>query len=503
MAAPRLISWTRPRRAKKARRAWTIQTTCAALARVLDKQRSEPQRKRAIEIIENLASKNLANTEDLFFLASLEEAGGDWPKALKIYRELDVRTKNARDIDTLNRRPSFLTEFVKRLLRHYKPGDEQDLIDAQRFADELGRHQPDALESLALRVDVYRARKQLDQAAQLIETMARRPNLTPAGVRTLAVLAERIDRIDIAEPLYRQYFGLPNTPDGTLTFAQFLSRHGRLNDAIDLLDPIWSKAREAENIAVVASQVVSASNPPPDAAQLDRITRGLERAIKIMPDSSVLLVTLGNFREQQRRYDDAKDLYKRVIKKAPGPPPLPPNANLIRTMSYNNLAWLMALKDGDGASSLEDINHAIDLVGPKPDFLDTRGVIYLGMKQTGDAINDLEKAAKADPSPAKLFHLAQAYFQANNKEKAKQFVLEAKAKGLIASARARAAYIPSSSPPIRNCWANWARQRQASRPLILGHGDGGPCQCSRITALRYVPIVVGNSCRRAARLAPP
>ena len=52
------------------------------------------------------------------------------------------------------------------------------------------------------------------------------------------------------------------------------------------------------------------------------------------------------------------------------------------------------------------------------------------MKQTGDAINDLETAAKTDPSPAKLFHLAQAYFQANNKEKAKQFVLEAKAKGL-------------------------------------------------------------------------
>ena len=99
-------------------------------ARVLDAQRREPERKRAIAIIKTLADKKLASTEDLFFLARLEEVDGNWPKALDVYHELDVRTKNARICDGLSRRPAFLTDFIKGLLRHHKPGDEQDLIES-------------------------------------------------------------------------------------------------------------------------------------------------------------------------------------------------------------------------------------------------------------------------------------------------------------------------------------------------------------------------------------
>ena len=99
-------------------------------------------------------------------------------------------------------------------------------------------------------------------------------------------------------------------------------------------------------------------------------------------------------------------------------------------MACNNLAWLMALKDGEAKDALIYINRAIDLVGPQPDFLDTRGVIYLHLKQTDDAIRDIETALKAAPKPSKLFHLAQCYLQRNDKTKAKQYLLEAKVKGL-------------------------------------------------------------------------
>ena len=70
--------------------------------------------------------------------------------------------------------------------------------------------------------------------------------------------------------------------------------------------------------------------------------------------------------------------------------------------SYNNLAWLLALKDGQGKDALVDIDHAIKLVGRLPDYLDTRGIIYLGLKRTKIAINDLEIAVKADPSPVQV-----------------------------------------------------------------------------------------------------
>ena len=126
---------------------------------------------------------------------------------------------------------------------------------------------------------------------------------------------------------------------------------------------------------------------------------------------------------------DAKALYERVIKQGPQAAGST-NINYLIATSYNNLAWLLALKDNQGKNALMDVDNAIKLGGPLPNYLDTRGVVYLGLKQTQDAINDLEKAVEADPSPAKLFHLAQAYLQANNKEKARRYWKDARGKKL-------------------------------------------------------------------------
>jgi hypothetical protein len=52
------------------------------------------------------------------------------------------------------------------------------------------------------------------------------------------------------------------------------------------------------------------------------------------------------------------------------------------------------------------------------------------LKRTQDAINDLEIAVKADPSPSRLFHLTQAYLQANKKEIAKKYWKDAMDKKL-------------------------------------------------------------------------
>ena len=147
----------------------------------------------------------------------------------------------------------------------------------------------------------------------------------------------------------------------------------------------------------------------------------MEQAIKQKTDSAILLIGLGNCRERQELYDEAKTLYESVIKQSPRNAAASSETNNLIATSYNNLAWLLALKDKQGKDALVEIDRAIKLAGPLPDYLDTRGVVYLSLKQTQDAIKDLEMAVKADPSPAKLFHLTQAYLQANNKEKAKQY----------------------------------------------------------------------------------
>jgi tetratricopeptide (TPR) repeat protein len=408
-----------------------------ALARVLDAQRNLNDRKRAIEITESLITKNLASPDDRFFLARLEESSGNWPRALEIYRDLNIRTKNSRDLESLNRRSIYLGQFGRSLLRNHKSDDEQDLIEAQELVDEIALRQPDSLDTLSLKVDVCLARKRVDKAVDLIKITANRPNLTPIALKTLAALAEKLDLYDLADQLFRQYSDLPNTPDGSMSLAMFLGRRGRIKEALDRFEPFWAQAKDPEAVASACVQVMSASNDPPDPAQVDRVAVCLEQALQRKKDSTFLLLTLANYREQQKRYDDAKALYRLVVEKLSqatqkiaGNSVTPYNQNTMLAMSFNNLAWLIALKDGQGKEALEYINQAIKLMGPQPDFLDTRGVIYLILKQTDNAVLELENAVKRAPSASKMFHLAQAYYQANNKEKAKQVLKDATAKGL-------------------------------------------------------------------------
>jgi cellulose synthase operon protein C len=401
-----------------------------ALAQVLEAQKTIEHRKRAIDILESLVGKNPANVDDRFRLARLDEMSGDWPKALEVYRDLILRTKNSHDLETLKRRPAVLAQFATSLIRNHKTSDDQELTEAQDLIDELKQLQPDQLNPIVLQLELYRARNRIDKAVELIQTSATLPNLMPMGLKNLAMLAEKLDRTDTAEPLYRQYAALPNIQDGKIELAMFLGRCGRVKDALNVCEPLWANSRDVEMVANACVKLVVFSSGPADPVQLDRVTGWLKQAIEQKKDSPSLLAGLGACLELQERYDDAMELYRRITRQGAANGAATSSRNSLIAISYNNLAWLMAFKDGEGKNALDDVNRAITLGGHQPDYLDTRGVIYLSLRQTKDAIIDLENAVKADPKPSKLFHLAQAYFQDNNKEKAKQYLKEAKAKGL-------------------------------------------------------------------------
>jgi cellulose synthase operon protein C len=400
------------------------------LARVLEAQRTVPDRQRAIDLLEMLVAKNLANLADRLFLANLLDANGDWPKALAVYRELNGLTKNARDLETLSRRPAYLSQFAKSLLRNHKAGNQEELTEAQDLVDELAKHTPNALDTIVLQVDVYLARKQPEKAVELIQASAHRPNLAPAALKTLGSLAEKLDRIDLAEPLYRQYAALPNQSDGAFSLAGFLGRQGRVGEALDVLAPRWAQGRDVDAISAACLEVLSSSGKRADPLQIDRIAGWFEDAIKQKKSTPMLLFNLANVRSDQMRYDESRELYQSVINHPSSSSLAPTPMNRLIALACNNSAWLTAVKGGEGKIALAEVNRAIKLIGPQADLLDTRAMVYLSMKQTPDAINDLQTAVKDAPSPNKFFHLAQAYFQANDKEKAKQYLKEARARGL-------------------------------------------------------------------------
>ena len=96
--------------------------------------------------------------------------------------------------------------------------------------------------------------------------------------------------------------------------------------------------------AATCISLIGSANPPFDPQQVEKVTGRLEEAIKQRTDSPFLLVGLGNCRERQNRYDEAKSLYENVIKRGSQDASGSVNTRRLLATSYNNLAWLLALR---------------------------------------------------------------------------------------------------------------------------------------------------------------
>jgi cellulose synthase operon protein C len=409
------------------------------LVQVLEAQKTPEHRKRAIEIMSSLVGKNPNNFEDRLLLARLDELAGDWPKAREQYDELITRTENREDPEILTRRAVYLDQFIKGLFRHRQASADQELTKVQELVDKLKKLQPDELNTLVLEVAVNRAQSQfenevalkqagnpvekeaarnraqnyLQKASALIQAFASRPNLTLTGLEALAEQAEGLNELDLAEKLQRQVAAKAPAPNGTMGLVAFLGRRDRVKEALDLCAPLWQTTREPELLAVVSVGVVLRPNHTAAPADLKRVIDWLTEALKQYPRSTPIMAALGNLLERQGLYQEAEGLYRRAIAQGDR-----------NGVSHNNLAWLLALNGGNLKDALEYVNRAIDLKGPLPDLLDTRGIIYLAAGENQRAIIDLEKAVAHDPKPAsrpaKYFHLAEAYLKANKVAEAKK-----------------------------------------------------------------------------------
>ena len=396
------------------------------LVQVLDMQRTVVHRKRAAEILENLAIKNLATPEDRFSLARLYEVLGEWPKAKPKYQELIVRIRNLKNMETLSRRSVYLSQFARSLLQHCKSDDEETLNEVQNLVDELKQLQPDRLETFALQVEIFRARKQIDRAVELIRSVANQPNLSLQAYEMLAILAETIQKYDLAEQLYRRVADQSAAPRNKLALATFLARREHVTEALKICERLWSDISDVQAVAVACVSILFGSNDrprTPEPAQINQVGSWFDQAVAQAKTQQRpvpgLFIAFGNLREKQGNYSEAKKWYLQATESDPS------------GISFNNLAWLTALKDGKFSEALAYANRAIDLRPGQSDFLDTRGVIYLAAHQPQRAVDDLQQAVASDPlSASKHFHLARAFLANNDKEKAKETLRAAQAKGL-------------------------------------------------------------------------
>jgi tetratricopeptide (TPR) repeat protein len=388
-----------------------------ARALVLATQKSHRQRRKAITILENVLNRQPASADDQFLLARLYESVGDWPRARERMTALLV---------TQGDKPLYISHFAHSLLRRGEVAEAQLWIDKlQRLPEAAG-----TLATIELQARLLAARGKAPDAMTLLLATLEGKDLTAAErqarLPVVAATLEDLGRLHssekgyvaAAERLLREY--VAQRPEKVLALVACLGRQGRVAEALDLCEKAWQSCPPAA-VAGACLAVLHVGTPTP--AQMQRVERWLEaaRARNAKADPN-LLMCLADLRDLQGRYGEAIALYRQVLAQDPH-----------HVMVLNNLAYLLALKEGKGNEALDLLKKALTTAGPLAELLDTRALVYLSLGRADLALKDLEEAAREGPAAAVYFHLAQAHLLARDRAAATDALRRARGLGLQAS----------------------------------------------------------------------
>jgi tetratricopeptide (TPR) repeat protein len=384
-----------------------------AKALVLASQSRSTLRRRAIPVLEKLMERQ-PTPEDQFLLGQLYEGAGDWPKAKLRFANLVANNGD---------NPKYLASYALALLR------QDELAESQICLERLERL-PEAIDSFALtevKSRLLAARHNTPEAvAQVrfyVDSKTSKSDDSTERLQNGALLLESLhqafptekDFAANAEKLYRE--SILHRPEKALLLVSFLGRQGRRNEALDLCAQAWQKCPPIQ-VALTTMTVLHQGSV--DSAQYDRVDGWFREAmVKDPKAATAIMVFQADLRLLQSRYADAVAIYRRVLER-----------DSHNATALNNLAWILALKQGKGAEALELAEQALQIIGPNPSLLDTRGVIYLSLGRVDQAVQDLEAALEEKPTATYCFHLARALAKAKNVDRAKEAFRRAKELGL-------------------------------------------------------------------------
>jgi tetratricopeptide (TPR) repeat protein len=372
-------------------------------AQVLALQPNRLRRQEAINILNQILAADRPRADDMFLLAQLQEANGNWEESRQTMRKLMEAAPE----------PIYLAAFARSLLRH------DNLAEAETYLARLERTAPTLAATIEIKARVLHARQKDDEATKLIRDFAA---ADPQRLRTAAQLLEELKQFGPAEELFREYVNHFEAREAgaVLALAGFLSRQGRTDEALNLIDEkVWNRlpAEVASNASVVLLYGARSNR-----AQYERVNARIQKALNEHPSAIPIQFDLANLRSLEGRYDEAAQIYRQIFEREPN-----------RGVPLNNLAWMLALQGGKATEAMEAISKAIELEGETPELLDTRALVYLDMNQPDEAIQDLENALIVQPKNAEMhFHLAQAYQKRGRASDAANAFREAQRLGLTA-----------------------------------------------------------------------
>jgi tetratricopeptide (TPR) repeat protein len=335
-------------------------------------------RQEAIKLLEEENSRQPLAAHELYALARLYEAELDWPKAKD--RMIGALASPG------GQTAIYLASFVRDLLAH------GEAAEAEIWVAKFEKIAPQSFSPIALRSLCLKAEHKNDDAAKLLKAHAKDQD---ADRVTVAGLLEQVGDPAAAEEAFRQ--AVSESGKNMPAYIGFLFRQKRADAALDLCERAW-KACPPESVASAVVAGIRVAGP--SETQLRRAENEILAAIQRQPESIGLLLALGDLRQLQGRFQDAEALHRQVIALDP-----------VNVIALNNLAWLMALRGGNGVEAQELIQRAIANAGTVAALLDTRGVVNLALGKYDDAIQDLEDAVRQQATGSRYLHLARAQMQ--------------------------------------------------------------------------------------------
>ena len=383
--------------------------------RILEKLGNRNEIEESISILEGLEFKppiTELKLDDQQLLASLYYRLGDSSRGRHVLLETIATIKSETRFDASQ--AELLREVVLQSLKN------KEDAEAKLYLSRLEKLAPEALNTKDTEIRVLESNNKLNEIKQILKAiLVKYPDekniLAWAAVRYEWVADRRIqnpstegvakDFYDEAERLYVRYTEV--VPEGFIVLSAFQLKTEHIESGIDLLNAHLNEL-QFQQLSMATRNLIN--NPKTDvkasAGRLYDILAAREQHLKVADQKALrsLMADLLTWSGDNQRADA---IHQKLVEE-----------NEKDYIVLNNYAFFLALSNGNLSNAKQLINKAIDLAGPLPDLLDTRGYVELALGHSAAAVLDFEDAVKKRESAERYFHLAIAYSKLKKPKKA-------------------------------------------------------------------------------------
>jgi len=370
-------------------------------------ERDEPEAwRRAVALIDDLSRRQRLDPDQRVLRAWLLDKLGNWTEAREALVDIAADEECS---------PLVVATLVEQLLKH------GEIISARTWAVRLRDRAPDAPMTLRAEAQLAIAANDREAAAEAARKLIPTGPLTPEAAPSLVKTAELVEELGFpkaAEKLLTDCAA--TTPAGNVALARFLGRQNRTDEAMTVLENSWGQIPEV-SLLDAGIDIVTRNGEAPSAEADAKLVRLVERARMADPDAAMLALVEAVVLESVGDPRGAEQRYRGLLDRSGLPA-------AVAARVANNLAKLL-VDDGRHEEAMTLVEKSMEQLGPHPNVLDTRALVWLARGDTTRAIADLQESL-LDPSATKHLHMALARFEARQISECRAALKAAEALGL-------------------------------------------------------------------------